>query len=334
MRRANGKPAKKSAAGPKRPKTKKSMPWGNPGLSKAICSITDPFCPGAVGSKIPDAAASKSLAWDAETWLDVTTDAQGRAGVFFGPDPANYSCAVTSWISPTNMAVAATSGTVSMPGFAVFSSTSYTYRVVSYGIQIRSVLSSMNNQGSLGIAVIPTDPDVVSTNVDFGAANLFSHNERGSMKDKMLTGIAGHDAVVQRTFKITSAPGANAMGSWGSEILAAYVTGGPASTVAMQIKVVYHFELVFPASTGLNAFASPTAQSNDTVLAGSNFVSKALGGVIKGGSEEVERRSMNAATAFGRYLARIGAGAVGGYFAGPSGALAGYQGAGMIMDVD
>jgi hypothetical protein len=192
----------------------------------------------------------------------------------------------------------------------------------------------MNNQGVIGVAVVPTDSNVISTNIDLGAPNLFTKNERISCKEGPLSGIAGHDAIIQRTFKDSAAVGVNQMGAWGSEILVAYITGGPATTASIQIRVVYHYELVFPTTTAMNSFATKTAQSNETVLSGSNFVSKALGGVVKGGAEEVEKRTMSAAMAFGKYLVRIGAAAVGGYVAGPTGAAIGYQGSGMIMDVD
>lgn len=186
----------------------------------------------------------------------------------------------------------------------------------------------------MGIAVVPVDNNTVDlVGLDLGSPNLFSTNLRQSMRDGTLSAISGHDDITWKVFKDTTVTPPNTIGAFGNEIIIPYIVGGPPSTVVAQIRIIYHYELAFPSTTAFNSLATKTSQANPKAIEGANFVQRTLGSVVKGGTEEVEKKVMTAAQNFGRNLARLGGAALGYAFGGPVGASAGYQGTGMIMDM-
>jgi len=213
-------------------KTSMGMGGGNPraaALARQICSITDPFCAAAKGSKYPDTGAGRTLAWQTESWYTVTTDASGKGAIFFNNDPAIGAAPVATYASGLTNIVATLGANQSYPGYLTFSSVGPNWRLISIGVEIKSILSSMNNQGSLGIAAIPYQANAVNTvgmNLD---DHYYAANERISTNDPSgLAGFARMDGVVSKTFKGSGTPPTNWVGSYGSDVLVAYMVGGPA----------------------------------------------------------------------------------------------------------
>jgi len=307
----------------------------NVALMRQVCSITDPFCNAAIGSKYPDSSSLKTLAWSSRQFVTITTDASGRGAVFFGVDPGYAVASVATWTGAT-MAVLTLNAPTAIAGWSNWAAvTGVQYRNVSYGVQARSILPMMTNQGSLGILAIPASSSAISTiGIDMDATN-YSANLRGSMNDSRgLVALSNSDGVNSKMFKYASSPGANSFNSVGNDILVVYITGGPASTASVQVEIASHYELTFASNTVFNTIATPSAIENDTVQTGSNYVKRTVDQVMVGGAKEVERRVMGAAEVFGRFLVRKAAGAIGSYIGGPVGGKAASSAAGMIMDVD
>lgn len=330
----NAQRKNKRAARPKRRKTRggAKAPLGN--LAQRICSITDPFCPGAIGSKLPDATTSKTLAWDAELWLNINTNADGHGCVVLGTDPAAAYAFGSTWVGTTNE-ILTISPTFALPGWSDFSTAQPNWRIVSFGVEAYSTLSAMDNSGYLGAAVIPAEEEFIPLpGVNLDSASNFAQNTRISMKDGHLSVVSHHDSIVQKKFKDSGNTLAQAMFTGGSEAIIIYASGTANTVPVAQLRVVYHYELIFPKTGIFNSLATPAAGQDSAALAGNNYVSKVVDQVIQGGKAEVEKRTMAAASIFGRMLVQGAAGAAGAYFGGPPGAIAGAQMAGMIMDVD
>lgn len=311
-------------------------------LMRQICSITDPFCNAAVGSKYPDAAALKTLPWDVEYFIDLNANASGQAALFLGPDPAWAYTFAQTYSSGT--IVATTQPGYALPAWSNWSSvTGVLWRCVSFGVEIQSQSSAMNNSGSMGILAIPAAAGQYTlVGTDFSASTYATNVRESCSSNQKLAGISNSDAVISKTFKANNTPTANVFYSGGNDILVAYIAGAEPSKGSIRCRLVYHYELTFSSGSVFNQIATPAALENTTAQTGSNFVKRAVDQVVVGGAKEVERRVMNAASSFGTMLIRNAAGAVGGaiggYFGGPGGASAGYgigNGAmGMIMDVD
>lgn len=304
-------------------------------LVHAICAITDPFCHGAEGSKYPDSASIKTLTWDSEYYGTASTDATGRAAIIIGADPASQYSIVSTWSGAT-MTIATSTAPSTAPSWSAWSGvTGVSYRVVSLGVELRCISSAMTNQGSIGIAVLPsTVADMTTIGIDLDSMNFASNVRVSANSGQSLAAISYNDGITSKVMKATSAAPVNRVTSYGNDTMFAYIVGGPASTAAIQVRIVAHYELAFSSSTVFNTLATPSALENGTVQTGSNFVKKALDQVVVGGAKEVERRVHNTATHFGGMLVRMGASAIGGYFGGPAGAIAAGGAAGMIMDVD
>lgn len=308
----------------------------NGALAHQICAITDPFCKAAIGSKIPDSGSTKTLSWDADQWITATTDAQGRAAVFCSVDPGSYVCVATAYTGVTGNAVNLVSTPLPAPGFINFTSSnvSVNWRCVSSGVSIRSIMSSMNNQGSIGIAALPAaiNAQVVSgTNVFDLDSTLFAENVRISANmGSELSAISRPDAITNRIFKAPTTPAPATFTTAGNETLVAYIVGGPASTACIQIRLTTHYELEFTNNTIFNQLATPQAQDNPAAMAGSNFVNRTVDRIIVGGTKEVEKRVYGAAEAFGRWAAKKAAQSVGAMIGGPVGFAAASN---MIMDM-
>jgi len=303
-------------------------------IAKQVCALTDPFCPASYGVKYPDSASTRSLAWTMESFATLTTDSGGRGVLLFGTDPNYGQCAALTFT--TNMVIATTSVPVAYPGWAQWASTTgVQYRPVSFGVEARSILSAMNNQGSIGIAVVPASTAQISTpGLDLDG-NYYSKNVRtSSSSTSPITAIAHDDGETARLYRYSTAPGANGITVGGWDCLAVYMVGGPASTPSMQVRVIIHYELTFASGSAFNQVATPSAVENNAVQTGSNFVKRTIDQVIVGGSKEVERRVHSAANLFGKYMISRAAGALGTYFGGPGVGMIAAGGAGMLMDVD
>ena len=120
---------------------------------RAICAITDPFCNASDGSKWPDQASGRTLAWRMEYFANISTNADGHGAVIFSPDPKTGYSAAATW---TGQVINSINPTVTYPGWSNFAAaTGVQYRVVSFGVEARSILPAMSNQGSLGIINLP-----------------------------------------------------------------------------------------------------------------------------------------------------------------------------------
>jgi hypothetical protein len=316
---------------------------GGGSLMRQICSLSDPFCKASQGAKYPDTTSLKTIVWDVEQFITLTTDASGRAGAVFGSDPGSNYSTVNSWAT-TTMQINSSGTPSAFANWTNWGSVNgVQWRCVSYGVQARSIMSAMNNQGSIGIAAVPATSGTLSTlTLDLDSANFSANTRISASMGQELSAVARTDGTVSKQFKTPAAAGGNTATSYGNDVLIVYIVGGPASQASVQIRIVAHYELTFGSSTVFNQIATPGAQDSVPAKAGADFVQRTVDQVIVGGSKEVERRVSGAASSFGAYLARTAMGAVGGliggYIGGPTGASVGSaigsHSMGMIMDVD
>lgn len=120
-------------------------------LHKA-CSILDPFCAAARGAKVNDGSSINSLSVQCRGFVRLLTNANGFAAAAFSSDPTiGYRTAdtttgdvVNTWNADNDY-----SGFTGIPASAQ-------WRQVTGGVHVYSTASMMNNQGMLGICVLPS----------------------------------------------------------------------------------------------------------------------------------------------------------------------------------
>ncbi len=308
-------------------------------LTHDICAITDPFCVAAMGAKYPDTGNTRTLSLQSKGFVALMNGVGGNAAVVFPMDPTSsirYAASGNPSAFASWTAFAAYSGVSGLPS-------GFRYRIVSWGLTVKSTLSMMDNSGTLGVLSIPGGPSTVDiTSIDT-TSTAWASNVRIPMNDtRGLTAIGRSDGNISTLYTAPTgnvSPTSTTAVSAGNNVLVVYSIGNgkTGDEVVGEITYVINWELMFPLNSTYNLIATPAAVQNDALQEGSNFVKSATAEVFRGGVEEAKRMTHNAAMNFGARILRTAVngigGLVGGYLAGPSGAAIGSH-AGMIMDVD
>lgn len=294
------KKTSKRASGPKRPKTTRPTvggPTQTGSLVHRICSITDPWCAGATGCKYPDDDTTKTLSWQVDEFVTITSDINGKAACFISSNPGANLVHVNAWSGTLPSTV---TGGFQAPGWSAFAGSGAQWRCVSLGVEFNSILSAMNNSGEIGCAVIP--PNLTQTqvlNFDINNANGYAQNERtGASQGKTMVAFARNNGVSARDFKNPSGTSSPNVNSDGTEVLYVYYTGAAVSQQVIGIRIKAHYELIFPINTVFNQMATPAAVEDPIVTAGKNYVASKLQSVFTGGVAAFEGAVVRAATEF------------------------------------
>jgi len=329
--------ARKSSSGPKRPKTmrragarKTSMGMGNPQamqVTRAICSLTDPFCVGSIGTRWPDTSSAPTLPLHVDAFYTFASDAAGSGAITIMPT-FPYGILGSS-VSGTTATSSGTWTAVDANLTTYFTNNVGQYRVVNWGVEVIPIVATMTNQGYFVVAETITQRGVSGTYVTPSTTypNVHFSNLVGD-KVAFISRPQGADA-----FSFDS-PNTNA----GSSDLrhsgvTITITGAEASKncLVVRIRANIEYEQLNNSYYGTTARASP---SNPTLTDLVSKVRAKMEPIVKGGAEVVEKKMMNwASEQFTKHIGGMLGGMAGAFF-GPTGAVAGAQIGHMIMDVD
>lgn len=272
-------------------------------LAHEVCSVTNPFCDEAKGSKWPDASAVFTLPVPVRQRIPLTTDANGRVGVIF------TSCYGTDGIIPgtfpaansTFEAAAKASWSDYVPNF----SGSQSYRLVTGGVRFTSTVAPMVASGVVNLIELPPTNDTL---VDYDAMDLSIQNKPTyttvPLKDpRSVYGIMRPGGPESRIFTIPWNAGNATTDTQDWSSICIFVEGGPASTQVGFVDVFMNFELTFDPNTNTAYLATPASHMNTPVIKAAtelyrtdnshvgndagvdqSFLSKAWGIVKSGGS--------------------------------------------------
>jgi hypothetical protein len=300
------------------------MDHGHSPFVEKLCSLTDPFCDAAVGSKLPDSNTTRTLSLTCTGFVTITSNAAGTAAIAFSNDPAvgyQTSATYTSNVVNTWTTGTAYSGFSGIPNTAI-------WRLVSGGINITPVMSVTTNSGSLGIlAVPPYTSTVQAAAVDLDSLSYLGNVRNPSSSPAGVTGVVDSDGTTSAEFRGQGTVTSTQLNSSGSSVLVAYIVGGPASAASYTVRYTYHYELAFPFTTVFNNLSTPAAPKDEKVMDGVSKVKSVTNQIVAGGVREFERSVQQAASNFGKNIFRFGAYALGAYLGGPAGGAAGYSSA-------
>lgn len=270
-------------------------------FARAVCSITDPFCPAARGSKWPDQSAAASLPITVEGIIQVATDANGNAAVLLTPTyPRGY--AVSNVINPTT-GLAEFADLVEYASGGDFAGSARAYRLVSGGASLTSTASMMTSQGMMrglelsgsGASGNNNYEDVELNSLSYTSVSTKPVRESGSMFGYFKP--SGNEA---REFNSFDDGGLSisdmSTNDWTALVFA--VTGGPASTVVAEIRYVLHLELAFTQGNMMNRFATRPPPPNTMLTNASSYVSGKASSFITGVAANVEKTFMSKAISY------------------------------------
>lgn len=264
------------------------------------CSVSNPFCPEAIGSRWPDNSHTKSVGWSLTGQpASCGTDANGSACQVFTPTGQRATGVVTG----SSAAFPNAMTNYSLPANVV------RWRVTSYGIRISCPLSKMTATGTLfarlvspmtGATLDPIDYTSIQTdsNMDIPLSRLIDRDlfiVAKPLGDNAHWFNAGTPQAVT-TLATTTNPG------W--QYIVIGVAGAPASnSEVLKIKLYYNYEFVFEDGSAFQSFAAAPPADSPAVRQGNSSVLATIGNFIEGTAEKVDQFFKSKAFQVGSRLA-------------------------------
>lgn len=289
-------------------------------LTKRVCSISDPFCNAAIGSKWYDDAANKTMPYAARALGVVQTNASGDGSVMVLPG-FTYTAAIgaaTGSISSFNLATSVIPFTFSPTG----------YRIVSWGVVLKNITAPLYSSGIVRIRGLSNVNGSGLTSVNSALFNDFHYDI--PLQDCKEVAIVGRRFNESHHFfrpPSETNPTGNVV-DWqgpGWCPLVIQVGGAPASQSVIQLEYFFNYELTWDDGDSMSLMTTPAPPSNPMISTASSKVTQAVGNVFIRGIKQAETAVIKAASSY------IG-GLIGGALGGPGGALAGRSAGYMLSD--
>lgn len=307
-------------------------------LVAAVCAQTDPFCPHAEGSKIPDTNSAKTLAVTTRAVYTLSTSASGEAALAVSPSlncsflPGTIAAGVTTfaanWI---------TSGQNTF-----WLSAASRYRIVSAGFKIHTIANRMAAQGSYFLKELASG-DALTALQNFDTVDNFDLSGTNNVVAPLaadaekISWVFRTTGTIWQDFQWVSTINPIKANSFTAGYNAALVSvsGGPASTPVAIVEVICHYELMFNLDNNLSVISTRAAGSNPGLLALADEVRASAPPAFVGVVDTASRWITNKATALLKRHAGQAMGAASTYFTGsPALGYAAASTAGLIMDLD
>lgn len=265
-------------------------------FTKVACSITDPFCPAARNAHHPDGRGAGTVAFQVRGQATLQTDAAGAALYLFVPGLGRYGWQ-GSVIAASNCTVGSTWFTNA--GSAFINTNADEVRIVSWGVNFKSVLSATNCQGLVhtfttnNAAVNMVIPQMSNNNLEDTSTTLTA-----GFSTTFISKPVGSAAESFRKYsEATTTMSAFDWTSFGLEVL-----GGPASVTFGYAEIVVNVEFTLNntgvSTTGLGGVVSTIQPPNPLAIAASRHVQGTTSSLINGTTQYVENLIKNKASSF------------------------------------
>lgn len=289
-------------------------------MMERVCSITDPFCSAAVGSKWMDDAANKTMPYAARAIDVITSGATGTGALLIAP----------SFTYPISRPTDGSGGSASFVHVTTvipFTFTPAQYRIVSWGITIKRITAPLYSSGVLRIRGLS------NSGASLGNINSHLFNDYHydiPLQDCQDVAIIGRRMNDTHHFfrKPSETNPDDLIVNWvppGWAPLFIYLEGVPASTNVVQVEYFFNYELLWEDGDSMQLMTTPPPPANPVITAASTKVNQMVGNVFVKGVKQVEQ-------AVTRYATQYLAGALGSLLGGPGGGLAAKTGSAMLMN--
>jgi hypothetical protein len=257
-------------------------------LIKQVCAVTDPFCPGAYGCRLPDGSGAQTL----------TTQTRQLVSIPVGASGGYAAAAFTPW---GFMLDAPTSATIAWPavltsynqtnGSSVFYANAQLARVVSFGVILRSACNTTNAQGTVIVGEASNIPFSGSGTIgDFllqkvQSSTLFAGAEV-CWKVSPSNSTLAKEFLLQATVNSTSS--FSSIAGWPT--LVVEVIGGPTAGVnVITAEVFVNWEWQLNQDNSMVPMLPAPKAPNPTVVKLADKVNASGGGGHEGGTSVTEK---------------------------------------------
>lgn len=257
-------------------------------FAKGICSVSNPFCPEAVGGRWPDNSFTKTLTPNiVASSVTFGTAAAGYASLLFIPGLSFHYVFPSGGVYPSTT-YAATAQTLGS-----FSNVSR-WRITSWGLKISTPTSPLNTSGMVRIRMFsPQNAVSLSSSsltsnladdcLDFPVSRL--HNSDCFIVPMPL----GHQAREYRSYAI-DVTGWQALDNIGWQYIQVGIDGAStANAVSLNVSVYYHYETVPNDGSTDFTFARAPPPNVPAIQDGNASVLGSIGNFIVGTAEKVDR---------------------------------------------
>ncbi len=300
------------------------VPQAANAIVKAVCSLTDPFCESALGSRWPDHTTSPTLPFHVEKVVTLTTDASGQLGrVFF---PGFPYCDLTGTIVASTWTGGGSYLSFSSDVATWATSNCDAVRPVSFGVEFIPIASATNSSGYYILQENRGGNTVTSTlqvpSVVGGKATV------SNLKNIATSWISRPYGPGAREFQAQNDSGNQKATEQDWTSLNLQIQGAPASTAVAVARIVGNYEVLIKTQNVMNSAAKSTPP-NPVVMRAAGIAQTSLESFFRGTGDKVYS-FVHAAARQALYSAGAG---MAGRLLGPAGYALG-RAPTMIMDVD
>jgi hypothetical protein len=256
---------------------------------RAVCSITDPFCPASKNSKWPDGTSGNTLTEQFRGNYTLSSDAAGSGAMCFKAEaPFGYIGATLVSTTATWQASWSTYRTLSM--LETYGSD---YRIVSAGVIVRATASATD---SSGLITFGTGAPIVAGGTHVIGTELFNEVVVKAIQPGLeFSWISQPGGTLARSFQAQSTNSSSSLTDWTALIIE--VSGAKASTALINIEWFVNVEfLPKMTSRALTALAKPNPPKSSSAEQAVSAVHSSVGSFIEGGIKSVEQTVANAAS--------------------------------------
>nr|WPR18185.1 MAG: coat protein [Chemarfal virus 44] len=289
-RRQNIKATKKNKRKPKFVYTN-FVPFQQQALSEpvkskleAICSVADPFCNAAIGSKYLDIGKVRSLSYSWHSQNTFASDLGGRVGMLCIPDYLNGAY-VQGLMTGSVMTIATANATSKIANVS-------SYRIVSWGAKVRCIAPPLSASGLLSIRVFDSYTGADFASIDTTTYNCSSYLDVPLQAATEVCVVLGRLDVTSKKFikPFDTLQGGSNVTNWvspGFQSCTIAINGGPASTAVINVEFFVNYELTFSDSDGNQQLALPSHPYNQTISDATDTVVTSVKSIFASGAKEV-----------------------------------------------
>lgn len=258
------------------------------GLAMQACSISNPFCPEAIGARWPDGSHAKSAGWSIPGDIfTFNSDANGVNAVLFFPNGC-YKTAVTPVVgfnpdySVGNTVLVKT-----------FPSDVGRWRLTSWGLEISSLQSKMNAAGNVNIRLFSpaNGSTLVGTSLFSTAADAVYDVPVSRLIEKSLYIVSAPLGTESRLFNNASELIVGPVSGYtnpGWQYIQVGISGAAVGVPVINVRCFYHFEFVFADGSTSTVFARKPPLKNETIQDSAMNAVDGVGSFIEGTVQRVD----------------------------------------------